>query len=730
MFTPLPCAFLGYPAMLWWGLAAAAPLIIHLLSKRKYREVQWAAMHYLLAALRKNSRRILLEQWLLMVIRTLAIALLVLAVAQPGCEQSGLRLGGGGRTHKVLVIDGSYSMAYKPEDKSRFDRAKELATRIVDEASPGDGFTLLLMSAPPRVVVGTPALDARDFREEIKNLRLPHGGGDLAATLERVEQVLEAARRDHPRLAREEIFFLTDLGRTSWSPELRGAAAEEFLARSTRLGNAASMLVIDLGQADSENLAITHVAASEPFATTARDVALEAELRNFGAQPQPRQLVELFVDNRRVGEEYVDLEAGGRATASFAYRFDTPGDHLVEVRLAKDLLEIDNHRWLAVGVKENLRVLCIDGKPSGTAFRGAADYLRVALAPGTEKSDRALVQVDVAAESAVLERDLAAYDAVFLANVGQFTASEAAVLAAYLKHGGGLVWFLGDQVQAENYNRRLAARPAADRVLPARLLETSAPGQYSFHPLGYQHPLLAPFRDQEQGGLVTTPIQQYIRLQVVEDSRAKVVLGFDSGDPAIVEEPLGRGRSILVATSADISWTAMPMWPSYLPLVQELLAWSVRGQFADRNLQVGQALGDSLRNAGNLTTVSVRNPSGESLAVRLRPEGDYTAWSFTDTLASGAYVATLGPPLSRTQTFAVNVDPAESDLTKVQPADLRSLVWPGVRFEQRTDLQDLSREPTESLVRRSKLDHLLLVAVLGLLLSETLLAWSFGRRAQ
>ena len=58
-------------AMLLWGLAALVPIVIHLWNRRRYREVPWAAMEYLLAALRRNSRRILVEQWLLLAIRTL-----------------------------------------------------------------------------------------------------------------------------------------------------------------------------------------------------------------------------------------------------------------------------------------------------------------------------------------------------------------------------------------------------------------------------------------------------------------------------------------------------------------------------------------------------------------------------------------------------------------------------------------------------------------------------------
>ena len=96
--------------------------------------------------------------------------------------------------------------------------------------------------------------------------------------------------------------------------------------------------------------------------------------------------------------------------------------------------------------------------------------------------------------------------------------------------------------------------------------------------MGYRHPLLAAFRGREGAGLLTTPVYQYFKLDVPENSPSKVALAFTNGDPAIVERPVGRGRAILVATSADAdpAWTVMPVWPSYLPLVQELLSGGSR----------------------------------------------------------------------------------------------------------------------------------------------------------
>lgn len=715
--------------MLGWLAAAAAPLIIHLLSKRKYRRVPWAAMQYLMAALRKNSRRILIEQWVLLALRTLLIVLLVVAVAEPVIERAGLRLGSSQRTHKVLVIDGSYSMAYKPSDKSRFDRAKELAGRIVDESRQGDGFTLVLMSSPPRVIVGTPAFEPRDFRQEIDNLRLPHGGGDLAATLVRVEEVLAAAEREYPRLVRAEVFFLSDMGRTSWAPELRGqAATKEFLARSQRLSKRARLYPIDLGQAASDNRAITALATAEPFVTVSRPVTLEAQVHNFGRQSRPHELVEFFVDGRRAGEEHVDLAPGGSAAVAFPCHFETPGNHSVELRLAGDLLDIDNHRWLAVPVKERLRVLCVNGKPGGGSYRGATDYLTVALAPAASRQHN-MIQPDVLPESGLLESDLGVYDCVIMANVGQFTASEVGVLAAYLRRGGGLVFFLGDEVQADNYNRRLSGQSTDGlRILPATLVAAAPRGQYRFNPLGYQHPLLAPFREHEEGGLLTTPIFQYYKLQVPGNSAAKIALGLDTGDPAIVEDQIGRGRSIVVATSADTSWTTMPMWPSYLPIVQELVNLAVRGQQAEHNVLVGQAIGDAARSTAQSVSVQIHGPAGETSSVRPTLDGDYSSWSYHDTSTSGVYTADL-PAAAGHELFAVNVDTAESDLAKVDLSELRDRIWNGVDFRLLDDYQDFDREPSDAIVRRNALHQLLLLGVLGLVLVESLAACWFGRRA-
>ena len=102
------------------------------------------------------------------------LLLLALALADPTWSlfaSMGTSMGGGGDTHVVLVVDGSYSMDYQSGDQSCFALARQLAMQVVDDSRQGDGFTLILMSDPPQVVIEDPAYDPQDVIESMSNMR-------------------------------------------------------------------------------------------------------------------------------------------------------------------------------------------------------------------------------------------------------------------------------------------------------------------------------------------------------------------------------------------------------------------------------------------------------------------------------------------------------------------------------------------------------------------------------
>jgi hypothetical protein len=266
-------------------------------------------------------------------------------------------------------------------------------------------------------------------------------------------------------------------------------------------------------------------------------------------------------------------------------------------------------------------------------------------------------------------------------------------------------------------------------VLPATLGERvprKPQEPYLFNALGYQHPIVAAFRGRDRAGLLTAPTYEYIKLKPVES--AKIALAFTDGDAAVVERGVGEGRSILVATSADASWTGWPLFPSYVPVAQELVAAAVRGRLEERSVQVGQTLSGILASRASEPSVAIELPDGGRQAVPVATDDGSTRWTFAGVDRSGMYHVEYGPPLVRQELYAANVDTAESDLTRISLDDLRDDVWPGISFES-FDGQVASEEPTSPIVRRDALHHWLLYAALALLLIETALASWLGRRS-
>jgi hypothetical protein len=109
MVTFLP----GYGAFALAGLiAAAAPVMIHLLNRRRIVRKEWTAMQFLREAMRRNRRFLRLRDLLLLALRTAALVLFGLALARPFFANTSGRLTLNQPVHAVLVVDNSLSMGY------------------------------------------------------------------------------------------------------------------------------------------------------------------------------------------------------------------------------------------------------------------------------------------------------------------------------------------------------------------------------------------------------------------------------------------------------------------------------------------------------------------------------------------------------------------------------------------------------------------------------------------
>ncbi|WP_397571885.1 BatA domain-containing protein [Schlesneria sp. T3-172] len=723
---PLIAFGFGSPLMLWGLAAGSIPILIHLLHRRRYQTVPWAAMRFLLAATKKQSRRLKLEQLLLLLVRTMIVVCLALALARPTAETLGQYFQSEGPKHRIIVIDATLSMGSTTTGRTRFDRARELARQIVAGSRQGDAINLVRISeSTPHVIIARPAYQSMAVIEEIEQLLLYDERVDASIVLKEVQDLLSLA----PEIRRKEVYLITDLQASTWAPA-NSVEASRIRETLKTIGSRSQVVWLDVGDSNASNTAVTGLRIDNDFVLSGRPVRVAASLKNFSSIGASNQLVELMVDGQLTDTQRADLPAGQEVSVDFSPTF-SDGEHRLNVRIAPDALPVDDVRSLVIPVRSELQVLLINGKPSGEPMGNATDFLKLALAP--ELPNRAFsspMRPTVIRESELLGTDLSRYDCVFACNIAMFTEREAEVLRSYLEAGGGVVFCLGDQVRPDSYNQILHAEKQP--ILPARLIErTGDPRKkevaFTFDPGEFNHPILQPFAGNANAGLELTKTFVYFKAEVDADRGAEVALGFSSGDPAIVDAPYGRGRVVLVTTSVDREWSTWAVWGhSLIPLMHETVNYAVSGRWKDRDVLVGQPLQCHVGLRAMDTPAVLHLPNGDTK--QLQPSADGRNITSEPTATSGFHKIVLGPPANRTDWFAVNVDTQESDLTSLQSEDLRTELMPGIEFRYLTEWEEATAsngEQVRVISTGTGFSRSLLFAAMALLLVEQLMAWNF-----
>ncbi|MGH7515335.1 MAG: vWA domain-containing protein [Gemmatimonadales bacterium] len=184
-----------------WALAglvaAAIPLLLHLLARREPPTVVFPAVRYLITTTREHQRRLKLQHLLLLALRTLLIVALVLAAAGPTVPSRGVA--GHAPSALVLVVDNSPSSGVVVAGTTRLSQLQAAARQVLSRATPADALWLLAADGIPR------RGDRQALLDEVGALPVSPRRLDLGAAVGLAGQVLAGDPRPG------EITLLTDL---------------------------------------------------------------------------------------------------------------------------------------------------------------------------------------------------------------------------------------------------------------------------------------------------------------------------------------------------------------------------------------------------------------------------------------------------------------------------------------------------------------------------------------
>ena len=762
------------PALFYAGAAAvAAPILIHLFARRRFQRIRWAAMDFLLDAERRNRRRVRLEEWILLALRCLAVLFIALLVGRPFVSPTGIAAawGGSSRTERVILLDDSFSMGYETTQGDLFARAKTAVRRLVDvirREAPDDTITLLRMTDPQAPIESGTYLDDAQTETVLARLQALSVAQRTMDPSMVIESVTELLRRNAD-VVNAAVYIVSDLQQVDWiqheaSAASAGARRGMFEPLKEWAGDQRGLRIVfvNVGEVEAGNRAVVAWNLQRGQLVAGATVGLMAQIGNFSDQAAENLELRVSVGHIAQAPQTVGPVAARQTiNVEISTEFPRAGSDWAKVELPPDSLTVDNVRYMAAEVASSIRVLIVNGEPSADAYDDEVSFLQTALRPeGEVFSGNEVVTV----EEAELERtNLSGFHVVVLANVYRVSDPAVEALERYVRGGGGLMIFLGDQVDAGLYNGAMYREGTG--LLPAKIGERVRCVTGSFlQVVDRLNPAMRGLSlEGDPLGLSRVPFFEYFATQPYEPdadaddttlsqpssgtsaphttaataapiaSTANVLANFFDAQsrPAMIERSVEQGRVLLITTGADKEWHLWPDHPTFLPVVMELLHHVSRRGDTGADHRVGEVVELPLDAAIFSPDVLVRTPRFPSV-----PEVTLTAvpaedgsglllrWPHTQEAGLYQFLMNRRDGSEALRWVAVNVDSRESDLSTCDEAMLRRAL-PGLSFEYIAGLEKLSGETGEA---RIEWWRAALVLAFLALMSEQVLAWTWGRK--
>ena len=546
-----------------------------------------------------------MNEWLLVAVRALAVALVALALARPMVAVPGDAVEGidaGDRAvAAVIVLDDSMSTgAQASASETVFERLRTRALATVERLPPESRVAVVASGYPARPVVRQLTKDRAAVLDAIRRLAHRPRKDDAARALSLADTLLAGSDLDDRR-----VLVLTDMQASGWA-HVTSPWAPSLASGGTASQRAGAPVRVRLDRVlpqNVENVAIADAVAQPQTDRGPDQVRLDVTVQHSGTKPWKGYLTVKV--GTREWQSLVELAPGGRAQRTFQVTALSP---VAEIRLPDDTLQADNVRHVRLDAATGLRVAILNGAPRPLPRDDEAWFLARALEAGTDRPGA--MTVDTLQLPGLSAEALREYDVLVLANVAELPAELLAAVQAAVTGGKGVLVTAGDNVPAdpaawlpgllpetvhglraaeagpvsESADRRAAgesatAAPVAKpRATTAIRVEPNPPGSPA--PAVVQR-LRATLDGALGDSLGALTLRRHALVSPTSDLAQHVVLRYADGAPALTLAPHGRGLVALLTTTIDLDWSDLALQPGFLPLAME----TIRALAGDRGLE-------------------------------------------------------------------------------------------------------------------------------------------------
>ncbi len=713
------------PFFLAFGVALFVPLVLHLIQSSRTVRLPFSTVRFLKLAEKRSSRRIKLENFILLLLRLLLMALLTLAFAMPmiRTKEFGNMLGRAARD-VAIIVDASYSMDYKTGRRMAWDEATETAGAIIEGLSDKDRFCVYLAGDQVLPVYEQLTGEREAGATRIKALKHGIHSSQLCPAVMAANTALEQETR---RVERE-IHIITDNQALPWAKFKRESSAPststnapapvaaggtnapalgsapDSLWDPAKINDRTTCFVTLLGATSPENVAPISLDLKPTLITAETPCMLTVRLSRTG--PPQETAVTVYVDDKEVARRSVLAGEGSSTEIQFMIPPVGPGSHAVRIETPDDSLPVDNKFYFLIRAKQKLPTLCVGTKDS-------TFFLRAALSAGV--GGVSPINVKFIQPDQLQAEALQAYVCVFLCNVIPLPGQELGRLEQYVKGGGMLVIFPGDGAVPSDYGAWscLPSQPSALTDVPLaerkRVLNWDKPS----------HPMLVTLK--EGGATPALAIKRQLKCEQ-KDEKAVILISTGAGYPFLMSRGYGRGEVLQFTVSADRGWSDFPLSPFFLPVMHQLVQYAagVGGGspflWTTESLPLQEYLPEATKDS------IIQDPDGNPISIRSAIMDGQVSLHVEGLTKPGIYSLQDPQDAAPHPALALNMARQESDLTPIKPDDIPSIL--GVKnLQVATSREELLKKIEDFRIGKTLGEQILWLALLVALLESFYSNW-------
>ena len=544
------------PSILWGLLAITIPIIIHLISLRHTRDTEFSTLRFIKSLKHETIRHLRIKQWLLVLLRTIAILCLILMFSRPLMTGTLTgKLAGYVESRAVIFVDNSASMAVHTDDGTLLDRAKSSLPAIL-KGLEGETTVELYQTNPPRKLFSGSHKESGSIIPRVKGIVQTNMTDNLWTVIDSVLQTVEASEPNR------ECFIISDF-----------QSAPSFAIDSLNPNSDWKYYCI-LQPKVENNISISEVSILSQIKLPNHLVKLNTRVGNGGVIDKRNIPVELYLNDERVGQIVSQFQPSKFKDFMFQVYPGKTGIINGKIVIPADDFPMDNFRNFDLVIPNKIAVKVI-GRSMEELF-----LLDLALSAITGETE--LLEIDRDLSDDVERLFLNDIDILLLHNPTNLSNSAIEDLQRFLMNGGGLIWFVGNDLNQTDP----VVWPSLLK-LPELIKTRHLDGEsfFSTSIVDENHSL---FTDLNINNMNEELPQVFgyneVRLQMNHTPLIKL----NNGHPLLVESKAFGSSGFVFTSPLNLRWNDLPAKGLLVPLLHRMLILLGTKEFNVQPLLVGQ----------------------------------------------------------------------------------------------------------------------------------------------